>query len=437
MSSAPGTSGWSWGRASPRTGNDVVCVDKDEEKVAGLERGEIPIYEPGLAELVPRNVSGEERAALHDRPRRGGAGLRGDLHRRRHARRTRTAPPTCRACSPSREDIARNLDGWRVIVLKSTVPVGTAAQGASRHVARSPSTPSRIVSNPEFLKEGTAVDDFLRPDRVVIGTDDPTVEATMRQALRALRAHGQPDPRHGPRLGGAHEVRRQRHARDAHLVHERDRAAAATGWAPTSTSCASASAATRASARRSSSRASGYGGSLLPEGHQGARPHGARRPGCELHVVAGVEQHQRGAEEPPRAPDRGAPRRPRRARSIAIWGLAFKPRTDDMREAPALVDHRGAAGGRARRCGPTTRRPRSEARRLFGDRITLCQRAYEAVEGRRRARRGHRVERVPGARLRARCGRSCATPAIFDGRNIYDPKMMRSLGFHYEGIGRR
>ena len=230
------------GACLAETGNDVVCVDKDAEKIARLQRNEIPIYEPGLEPMVQRNQA-DGRLTLHHRPARGGRATRGSSSSPSAPRRARTARPTCSTCWAVAREIGRSMNGHKVVVTKSTVPVGTAekvraAVALGDHSCRSP-----CARNPEFLKEGAAIEDFMKPDRVVIGVDDEEAQGGDGRAVRAVHPPGrQPDPVHGYRLGRGDQVRRQRDAGHPDLVHEPDGPASASWSARTSTTSGSASA---------------------------------------------------------------------------------------------------------------------------------------------------------------------------------------------------
>src|SRR5262245_12862976 len=177
------------GACLAENGNTVICVDKDEPKIDALLKGHIPIYEPGLEELVSRNVAEERLSFTSDLP---GAVRRSDIiFIAVGTPQEEDGSADLRHVLDVAEQIGRSMNGHRVIVNKSTVPVGTAAR-VRETVARVTSHPFAVVSNPEFLKEGAALEDFLRPDRVVIGTDDPRVEALMRELYEPFVRTGNP-----------------------------------------------------------------------------------------------------------------------------------------------------------------------------------------------------------------------------------------------------
>ena len=417
------------GACLAENGNSVACVDTDAAKIAALKRGEIPIYEPGLNEMLPRNVA-EERLRFTT-----------DLDQAvRDAEVIFIAVGT-----PQDEDgsadlthvldvargIGRAMNGPKIIVNKSTVPVGTAAR--VREVVSSLTThPFAVVSNPEFLKEGTAVEDFLKPDRVVIGTDDPQVEAVMRTLYEPFMRTGKPilvmdhasaeltkyaaNAMLASRISFMNEIanfcdRVGADVRQVRLGIGSDSRIGASFLFP----------------------GVGYGGSCFPKdvralirmGHEVA---------VELPVVEAVHrtnEAQKGLLVSRIAAHLGG----LTGKVVAVWGLAFKPRTDDMREAPAIAVIEGLllGGARVRAYDP---KAEASARRAFGDRIELCARAYEAVKGADAlavVTEWNEFREPDFPRIRA----LMRHPAIFDGRNIYNPRALRELGFHYEGIGRR
>jgi UDPglucose 6-dehydrogenase len=417
------------GACLAENGNSVVCVDKDAAKIQALERGEIPIYEPGLEEMLPRNVH-EDRLRFST-----------DL-----ARTVRDSEILFVAVgTPQDEDgsadlshvlevaegIGRAMNGFKIIVNKSTVPVGTARR-VREVVAGLTSHPFAVVSNPEFLKEGTAVEDFLKPDRVVIGTDEEKVELVMRALYEPFVRTGHPilvmDPVSAEltkyaanamlatRISFMNEIanlcdRVGADVRQVRLGIGTDVRIGASFLFP----------------------GIGYGGSCFPKDVK-ALIRTARDHQTELDVVCAVDaanERQKGVLVPRIARHLGG----LEGKLVAVWGLAFKPRTDDMREAPALalIDGLLAGGARVKAYDP---KASEVARQLLGERVTLCQRSYEALEGADAlavVTEWNEFREPDFERMKALMRR----PAIFDGRNIYNPEKLKELGFHYEGIGRR
>jgi UDPglucose 6-dehydrogenase len=327
--------------------------------------------------------------------------------------------------------IGRAMNGFKVIVNKSTVPVGTARK-VREVVASLTDHPFAVVSNPEFLKEGTAVDDFLKPDRVVIGTDDPKVEALMRQLYEPFVRTGKPilvmDPASAEitkyaanamlatRISFMNEIANYCDRVGADVRHVRlgmgtDARIGASFLFP----------------------GVGYGGSCFPKDVKALIRMG-QDGGVALNVIEAVEktnESQKSILVPRIEAHLGA----LAGKRIAVWGLAFKPRTDDMREAPAIaiIERLLAAGASVAAYDP---KAEEQARRVFGDRIGFCGRAYEAVAGADAlvvVTEWNEFREPDFAKIKS----LMRTPAVFDGRNIYDPRVLRAAGFHYEGVGRR
>jgi UDPglucose 6-dehydrogenase len=417
------------GACLAENGNTVVCVDNNRAKVDALRRGEIPIYEPGLNEMIPRNV-GEDRLRF-----------------------TTDLPEAVRASevlfiavgTPQDEDgsadltyvlqvaegVAKAMNGFKIVITKSTVPVGTA-DIVRKTIAGLTQHPFAVVSNPEFLKEGTAVEDFLKPDRVVIGTDDPKVEQTMRQLYEPFVRTGNP-------------IMVMDHV-SAEITKYAANAMLATRISfmnEIANLCDQVGADVR-NVRHAIGRDSrigpsflfpgvGYGGSCFPKDIKALIRVG-REKGVAMRVVEAVDK----ANE-----DQKTILVPRIERTlgglkgkvIAVWGLAFKPKTDDMREAPALaiIDALVARGASVRAYDP---KAGHEAKRLLADRVTFCSRSYEALEGADAlvvVTEWNEFREPDFARMKSLLRR----PLIFDGRNIYDPAEMKRQGFEYQGIGRR
>jgi UDPglucose 6-dehydrogenase len=417
------------GACLAENGNSVLCVDSDGSKVARLLKGEIPIYEPGLTEMVPRNVA-EDRLEFTT-----------DLD----AAVKRSEVIFIAVGTPQDEDgsadlthvlevargIGRAMNGFKVIVNKSTVPVGTVRK-VREVVAGLTSHPFAVVSNPEFLKEGTAVDDFLKPDRVVIGTDDPKVEAIMRQLYEPFVRTGKPilvmDPA---------SAELTKYAANAML------ATRISFMNEIANYCDKVGADVRqirmgmgTDARIGASflfPGVGYGGSCFPKDVKALIRMG-QDAGVDLNVVEAVDETN-DAQKSILVPRIEAHLGGLAGKTIAVWGLAFKPRTDDMREAPAIsiIEKLLARGAAVRAYDP---KAEDQAAGLFGDRVTITTRAYEAVTGADAlvlVTEWNEFREPDFARIRSLMRHA----AIFDGRNVYDPKVIRDAGFHYEGIGRR
>ena len=337
------------GACLAENGNDVVCVDKDAKKVKFLQRGNIPIYEPGLEELVRRNRA-EKRLTFTTALERG--------VRNAQIIFIAVGTPTGEDGSADLQhvlavarDTARAMNGYKVIVNKSTVPVGTAAK--VREVIRRETThPFSVVSNPEFLKQGAAIEDFMKPDRVVIGAEDPRAAELMKELYAPFTRTGAPIM-----LMDCASAELCKYAANAMLatrisfMNEVANVCEAVGR------------------RRRPGAPGGGGGSadrpvvplpghrlrrqLLSQGRQGDAALCGRQETTTFAILDAVEavnerQKLRLLDE---AASRTSASRSR-ARRIAVWGLAFKPRTDDMREAPAVPLIEGCSRP-ARPCRPT------------------------------------------------------------------------------------
>jgi UDPglucose 6-dehydrogenase len=418
-------------------GNHVVCVDTDAARVRTLRRGKVPFYEPGLSELVRRNAAGGRLKFTTD----AAAGVA-------HGQLIFIAVGT-----PQGEDgsadlsgvlavadtIGRHVDGYRVIVDKSTVPVGTAdrvREGIAAQLKRRRARhPFDVISNPEFLKEGAAVDDFMKPDRIVIGVDSP-------RPLKLLRELYAPFNRNHDKL-----------------IVMKTRSAELTKYA------ANAMLATRISLMNemaniaeevgadieqvrigigSDSRIGfqfiyagcGYGGSCFPKDVK-ALASAADGTGYSADLVRSVDALNQRQKERFYDKVRRYFGGKLKGRTVALWGLAFKPGTDDMREAPSLVVIEGllADGAKVRAYDPEAgEAARARFRRQPG--VTVCASAEQAARG-----ADALVIVTEWNEFRSpdfpQLKRLLKAPVIFDGRNLFDPELVAGYGFEYFPVGRR
>ena len=417
-------------------GNRVLCVDIDEGKIARLERGEIPIFEPGLEPLVAEN---RQAGRLRFTTSAAEGVEQGDIL----FIAVGTPPDEDGSADLSHvlavaRSIGQHLSRYAVIVDKSTVPVGTAekvrAVIAAELDRRGVEVPFDVVSNPEFLKEGAAVEDCMRPDRIVIGSDSQrAVEALMRLYAPFTRNH-------------ARFVVMD--VRSAELTKYAANAMLATKISfMNEIACIAEQVGADVEMVRvgigSDPRIGysfiypgiGYGGSCFPKDVRALRST-ARGSGCAptlLDAVEAVNERQKGRLF---AHIRRHFDGQLQGRCFALWGLSFKPNTDDMREAPSrvLLEQLWDAGARVRAYDPAAQ---DEARRLYGGRedLVLCDSAYAALEGADalivvtewKAFRSPDFDRVRGL---------LAAPVLFDGRNVYDPAEVEEAGIAYYGMGR-
>ena len=417
------------GTCFAESGNDVVCVDKDAAKVERLRGGDIPIYEPGLAELVRRNdrdgrlkfttdlAAGIAEAELvfiavgTPQGDDGGADLRN-------------------VWAVGRE-IARNLNGHKIVVTKSTVPVGTNAELA-RIMAEETAIPFDVASNPEFLKEGAAIDDFNKPDRVVVGVRRPEVADCLRALYAPFLRTERPFLVMTPESAEMTKyVANCLLATKISFINEMANLCEAYG-------------ADINDVRRGMGHDQrigfsflfpgvGYGGSCFPKDIRAVvhMAHARGLPARMMEAVDTVNEAQKSVLTHKLLEHFDGDLA---GKTIALWGLAFKPRTDDIREAPALVliDALLKAGAGVRVHDPEAI---ANVRALYGDRIIYCDRPYGALEQADALAIATEWNefRSPDFTVMARLLRN---PVIFDGRNLYDPAQMAALGFTYHGIGR-
>jgi UDPglucose 6-dehydrogenase len=418
------------GACLAENGNDVICVDKDESKIATLRAGKMPIYEPGLEEMVRRNHGLERLNYSTDLP---------EAVRASEIVFIAVGTPQNEDGSADLQhvlDVARSvgraINKYTVVVDKSTVPVGTAKRVRAA-VASETSHPFSVVSNPEFLKQGAALEDFMKPDRVVVGTDPDDVRAAtvMKELYSTFTRTGAPiitmdtasaelskyaaNSLLAARISFMNEI-----ANVCELVGANvDQVRKAIG-----------------SDRRIGSSflfpGVGYGGSCFPKDVKAILKSSADA-GYDFKILRAAEAVNR-SQKTRFVSKMEAHFGELTGRTIALWGLAFKPRTDDMREAPAIaiVERLLALGASVRaydpEAGPT-------ARQLFGSRVTLCDKSYEALsgaDGLAIVTEWNEFREPDFAKMR----QLMRSPVVFDGRNIYSPEQMRALGFTYFSIGR-
>lgn len=417
-------------------GHQVCCVDVDDERIAALRLGQIPFYEPGLATLVESHL-GSGRLSFTVDPAIALA----------HADLLLIAVGT-----PADEDgsadlqhvltvadtIGQLMSRPKLVVIKSTVPVGTTQQ-VREHIEQQLAMRGRtltceVAANPEFLKEGAAVNDCMRPDRIIIGCDSET-------ALEQLRALYAPFNRNHDRIVvmDLRSAELTKYAANAMLATRisfmNEMAALAEQLGADIEAVRQGMGADPRIGYHFLYPGCGYGGSCFPKDIQSLL-HTARRVDCDTPLLAAVEQvNQRQQQKMAKrllshfGPDL-------RGRSFALWGLAFKPGTDDMREAPSrpLLAAIWAAGGRVQAFDP---KAMERARQIYGQRpdLLLCPTQESALEGADALLICTEWQsfRIPDF---ARMKSLLASPVIIDGRNLYDPVRLHLQGFCYYAIGR-
>lgn len=428
------------GTCFAESGNTVICVDVNQEKIEGLKQGILPIYEPGLKELVLRN-SAEGRLSFT-------TDLASAVKESLICFIAVGTPPgedgsadLQHVLAVARE-IGRNMEGFKIIVDKSTVPVGTAekVRRATQEAldCRGVAYEFDVVSNPEFLKEGAAIDDFMKPDRVVIGADNVRTAEIMKELYS-------PFMRKTNRLivMDVQSAEMTKYAANAMLA---TRISFMNQMANLCERMGADVAAVREGIG-SDSRIGydflfpgvGYGGSCFPKDVKALIKTAEE---CDydfvlLKAVEEVNERQKGIliDKMIAYFSRDNGTAPLAGKTIAVWGLSFKPRTDDMREAPSIViiSKLLEMGATVRAHDPEAVK---EAKKIFGDRITYSStNQYEilkdadalAIITEWNEYRNPDFERISA---------SLTAPVIFDGRNLYNPRRMREIGFTYHSIGR-
>jgi UDPglucose 6-dehydrogenase len=417
------------GSCFAESGNDVWCVDNDAAKIEKLKSGVMPIYEPGLPELVDRNIREERLTFTTDLD--GAVKKSFIIFIAVGTPTTSSGAADLTAVFEVASAIGRAMDRYKVIVTKSTVPVGTGEK-IREILKKNTKHPFDVLSNPEFLKQGAAVEDFMKPDRVVVGADDIRAAEILRDLYAPFVRTGSPvlivDLRTAELL---------KYAANAFL------AARISFMNEIANLCEQVGANVDMIRKGLAEDARigpaflfpgvGYGGSCFPKDTRAlidtARQHNygmkileavdAVNSNQALRFVERIRQHFGGDL---------------RDKKFGVWGLSFKPRTNDMRDAPAITIIEGLLkdGATIAAYDPEAM---DEARRIFGTRIQLASTNYGSVEGADalllvtewQAFRNPNFERIKSVMKQ---------PVIFDGRNIYDPAQLRQIGFTYYSVGR-
>ncbi len=418
------------GTCLAESGNDVICIDKIAAKIEGLKQGKVPIYEPGLSELVHRNQRDGRLTFTTDlsegiaeaeivfiavgtpQADHGGADLSG-------------------VWAVGRQ-VAECLRSPKIVVIKSTVPVGTNCELA-RRMSEVTRVPFDVASNPEFLKEGAAIEDFNKPDRVVVGVRKPEVGDRLHALYAPFLRTDRPFLVMSPESAEMTKyVANCLLATKISFINEM-------------ANLCEAYQADINDVRRGIGHDQrigfhflhpgvGYGGSCFPKDIR-AVIHMAQSRGLPARMMEAVDEVNEAQKDVLFHKIESYFAGSIRGKTIAIWGLAFKPRTDDIREAPALVliDSLLQAGAHLRVHDPEAL---ANVRALYGDQLTYCDRPYGALEQADAlviATEWNEF-RNPDFEIMARLLRQ---PVVFDGRNVFDPARMSALGFTYHGMGRQ
>jgi UDPglucose 6-dehydrogenase len=416
------------GTCFAESGNEVTCVDIDSEKINRLNQGEIPIYEPGLVELVVRNA---------------------DAGRLKFTSSAAEVVPDAKCVflavgTPQRDDgsadlrilwsalesVASHLSTDAVVVIKSTVPVGTNAE-AARRLRELTGREVDVASNPEFLKEGCAIEDFTKPDRVVVGVTRPEAAVVLQELYKPFLRTEHPflvmnlesaemtkyvaNCLLATKISFINEMANVCEKVGADINHVRkgighDQRIGFAFLFP----------------------GVGYGGSCFPKDVR-ALISVAERNGIAPRILQSVDDVNEAQKEVLFQKLNAHFAGNFEGRTIAVWGLAFKPRTDDIREAPALIliDRLLAAGATVRVHDPVAS---ENVRKLYGDKLTYCHTPYDALDDADAVAivTEWNEFRNPDFDIMRQKLRS---PVVFDGRNLFDPAKMLQLGFRYSGIG--
>ncbi len=414
-------------------GNDVICVDNDENKINMLNSGQVPIYEPGLEEMVRRNVEQDRLKFTTDIK---------DAVEKSHIIFIAVGTPPKEDGSADLQhvlavakDIGTHMNGFKIIVNKSTVPVGTADK-VKEEIKKHTKHDFAVVSNPEFLKEGAAIEDFMKPDRVVVGTDREDVAETMRNLYAPFVRTGKPiivmDIRSAEltkyaansmlatKISFINEIANlcEKVGADVEMVRKgigADRRIGPYFIFP----------------------GTGYGGSCFPKDVK-AIIRTANEHGMHLRILEAVEEVNNRQKTILIDKIMDYFNNDVKGKTFTVWGLAFKPNTDDMREAPAIPLIRALVekGAKVNAHDPEALKEAEwRFEDILGKGLTLFKKRYDALEN----SDGLVIMtewnefREPDFYL---IKEMLSTPVIFDGRNLYDPKRMARLGIDYFPIGR-
>lgn len=423
------------GTCFAESGNDVICVDNDEKKIADLKNGIIPIFEPGLEALVKRNVD-EERLSFT-------TSLEDAVAKSLLLFIAVGTPPGEDGSADLQHVLAvargigRCMSEYKIIIDKSTVPVGTGdrvrAAIQEELAKRGENLQFDVVSNPEFLKEGNAIDDFMKPDRVVVGCEDVRTGEIMKELYSPFVRTGKPIL-----VMDVKSAEMSKYAANAMLATK-------ISFMNDIANLCEKLGVDISQVRQgigSDSRigysfifpGAGYGGSCFPKDVQ-ALVKTAVENDYRLEILEAVEavnyrqKRVLFSKLQERFPE-GL-----RGRQIAVWGLSFKPNTDDMREAPSivLIESLLGVGAIVVAYDPEAMK---EARKIFGEKITYGKKSYDVIEGADAlviVTEWNEFRRPDLERIKSLLKR----PIIIDGRNLFEPGKMKAMGFDYEGIGRK
>lgn len=418
------------GTCLAESGNDVICADIDHDKIRLLNEGHSPIYEAGLEELIQRNLAQARLRfttsleitvresdlifiAVGTPPREDGT-------------------PDLAAVEAAAREIAQAMDSPKIVITKSTVPIGTTRR-LKGIISSLTSYPVEVVSNPEFLKEGKAVEDFMRPDRVVLGVENEDVARTMKDLYAPFVRTENPII-----VMDLESAEMTKYAANALLATKisfmNEMAVLCEEVGADVESVRKGIGADKRIGYSFLFAGVGYGGSCFPKDLAALIKTGDAR-GCRLGVVTAAEDANKRQREWFFQKILRHFHGDLKGRSIAVWGLAFKPGTDDMRDAPSIeiIENLLRHGAQVAAHDP---KAAENAKAIFADRVSYSADPYrilESAEGLALLTEWPEFRNPDFQRMK----HLLATPVVFDGRNIYSPQKLRDLGFTYYGVGRR
>lgn len=417
------------------TGNEVICVDIDPAKVAKLKGGEPTIFEPGLAELMQKN---QEEGRLHFTTDLKDAVVKSSvIFLAVGTPSSVDGSADLTAVLKVAEDIGTHMNAMKIVVNKSTVPVGTAAKVLEKIRSRT-SLPVHVVSNPEFLKEGSALDDFLKPDRVVIGTDSEDAWNIMKELYEPFVRQGNPIIR----MNNV-SAEMTKYAANAMLATKisfiNEIALLCDRVGADVESVRNGITSDVRIGKHFLYPGSGYGGSCFPKDVKALLKTG-QQAGMEMKVVAAAEDANERQKKVLGDKILAHFGKNLSGKTIALWGLAFKPNTDDMREAPALVLIKTLveAGAKVQAFDPIAHETAPKAfayEKIDTKNLRLVDSAYAALEGADAlalVTEWNEFRNPDFDKMKS----LLKTSVIFDGRNIWKPDSLKKRGFQYYGIGR-
>lgn len=423
------------GACFAESGNEVICADIDQKKIDRLNNGEIPIYEPGLEELISRNAEAGRISFTTDIPMT----IQGSevIFIAVGTPQDQDGSADLRYVLGVAESIGKNMNGPKIIVNKSTVPV-TTADLVAEEISKHTNLPFDVVSNPEFLKEGSAIDDFMNPDRVVIGTSSVQAAEVMRELYSPFVRTGNPilvmDVRSAEvtkyaanamlatKISFMNEIANLCEVVGADVNNVRRGVGSDTRIGPSFLF-----------------PGVGYGGSCFPKDVR-ALMKTADEFSSPLEIIASVDKvnnRQKGVMTKKIIGHYGS-RDAIKGKKFALWGLAFKPKTDDMREAPSLtiIKELCELGATIQAFDPEAMDvAKTIVSKMSGAKVEFCGNAYEALNGTDAliiATEWNEFRKPNFVKVQ----QALNTPVIFDGRNLFEPSTMLRLGFVYHSIGR-